>query len=444
VTNRAVIQEKLFGDTPRSFGRTSESGSAPDLPPEVFVAAAEPRVVERRVALRSGRIHATRFVTAGAVRRSTKERELAALADAAFLQLSQWPEIEEGSRTVRCADLFSGCGLMTLGGWEACRAIGKLLEPVVAFDRDPSASAVYKKNFPGASVIIDPIETVISGTVAAASTPSERAFAKRIGTIELLLAGPPCQGHSDLNNHTRRNDPKNGLYDRVARFAELVSPPHVIVENVPAVLHDRGRIVEKTIAALIRLGYSVDHAVVDLSALGVPQRRRRHVLVGSLTRTPNIKAVVSRYWTPSRSVGWAIGDLSEITPDTTFDQAAKATVANQKRIDYLFRHKRFDLPDHVRPDCHKLKDHSYKSVYGRLDWDAPAQTITTGFTCMGQGRFVHPRQKRTLTPHEAARLQFIPDFFRFPADLKRTALARMIGNAVPAKLTFVMALELIR
>jgi DNA (cytosine-5)-methyltransferase 1 len=63
---------------------------------------------------------------------------------------------------------------------------------------------------------------------------------------------------------------------------------------------------------------------------------------------------------------------------------------------------------------------------------------------MGQGRYVHPRLKRTLTPHEAARLQFIPDFFAFPEDMKRTALAQMIGNAVPAKLTYVMALELLR
>ena len=98
----------------------------------------------------------------------------------------------------------------------------------------------------------------------------------------------------------------------------------------------------------------------------------------------------------------------------------------------------------MRPDCHRLKEHSYKSVYGRMYWEQPAQTITSGFTSMGQGRFVHPKAKRTITPHEAARLQFIPDFFSFGDTIRRTSLAEIIGNAVPTKLTYVLALELLR
>jgi DNA (cytosine-5)-methyltransferase 1 len=79
-----------------------------------------------------------------------------------------------------------------------------------------------------------------------------------------------------------------------------------------------------------------------------------------------------------------------------------------------------------------------------MHWDQPAQTITSGFTSMGQGRFVHPKEQRTLTPHEAARLQFIPDFLRFDDGIGRTTLAEMIGNALPAKLTYVIGLELLR
>lgn len=70
-------------------------------------------------------------------------------------------------------------------------------------------------------------------------------------------------------------------------------------------------------------------------------------------------------------------------------------------------------------------------MYGRLRWDAPAQTITSGYGSMGQGRYVHPGRRRTLTPHEAARLQTIPDWFTLASAGTRTALARMIGNAVP-------------
>ncbi len=103
-----------------------------------------------------------------------------------------------------------------------------------------------------------------------------------------------------------------------------------------------------------------------------------------------------------------------------------------------------DLPDRLHPACHRLKEHSYHSVYGRLFWDKPAQTITSGFGCMGQGRYVHPKEPRTITPHEAARLQFIPDFFQFGSDVPRTVLAEMIANAVPLKLTYCLPLELLR
>lgn len=75
-----------------------------------------------------------------------------------------------------------------------------------------------------------------------------------------------------------------------------------------------------------------------------------------------------------------------------------------------FENNLFELPNSERPDCHRLKPHSYKSVYGRMYWDRPAPTITRGFGSTGQGRFVHSLLKRTITPHEAARIQFFPDF----------------------------------
>jgi DNA (cytosine-5)-methyltransferase 1 len=108
---------------------------------------------------------------------------------------------------------------------------------------------------------------------------------------------------------------------------------------------------------------------------------------------------------------------------------------------YLVNKGVYRLPDRMRPDCHKDGNHTYASVYGRLNWDEPAQTITGGFISPGQGRFVHPSLPRTLTPHEAARLQFFPDFFDFSNVEKRTALAEMIGNAVPMKLSYAFCVE---
>jgi DNA mismatch endonuclease (patch repair protein) len=85
----------------------------------------------------------------------------------------------------------------------------------------------------------------------------------------------------------------------------------------------------------------------------------------------------------------------------------------------------------MRPKCHRDKEHSYISMYGRLSWDDPAQTITTGFGSMGQGRFVHPALPRTITPHEAARLQTLPDFYDLDTTKARGAWAMVVGNAVP-------------
>ena len=97
---------------------------------------------------------------------------------------------------------------------------------------------------------------------------------------------------------------------------------------------------------------------------------------------------------------------------------------------WLIENDRYNLPNQMRPKCHH-DDHTYLSMYGRLDWDEPAQTITTGFGSMGQGRYVHPSRPRTITPHEAARLQTFPDFFDFGEDTTRKTWAHVIGNAVP-------------
>jgi DNA (cytosine-5)-methyltransferase 1 len=90
---------------------------------------------------------------------------------------------------------------------------------------------------------------------------------------------PPCQGHSDLNNHTRRDDPRNSLYLRAIRAVELIKPAAVMIENVPAVRQDSTDVVDRAVTFLRKLGYAVDHTVVNLAEVGVPQLRRRHLLL---------------------------------------------------------------------------------------------------------------------------------------------------------------------
>jgi DNA (cytosine-5)-methyltransferase 1 len=377
--------------------------------------------------------------------RRHSQHELAEIFDQQLLRRQQPPPLPIGGRAVRLADLFSSCGFMTLGVQEACRALGRSLKPIIAVDIACDALDVYLNNFDVQCAKTDSVADLVSGLFGEAPSVSEQEMIRIAGHIDIVVAGPPCQGHSNLNNVTRRSDPKNILYERVARFAELVRPRNIIIENVPDVLHDKGEVVDRTFQQLLALGYHADHAIVDIAQLGLAQRRKRHVLIASLARDYSVMDLVATYYRPPRTVRWAIGDLCRVSEGPSLlDTPSNATSRSRDRMRHLIENDLYDLPNELRPPCHRDNDHSYKSSYGRLRWSAPAQTITSGFGSMGQGRYVHPSKARTLTPREAARLQFIPDYFSFVLAEKRTVLAELIGNAVPPKLTYVLALEMLR
>jgi DNA (cytosine-5)-methyltransferase 1 len=364
--------------------------------------------------------------------------------DFAFLRRPVEPDTTDDEQSVRVVDIFSGCGGLSLGISEACRAVHKRFVSVLAVDRDPSCITIYRKNLPCEEANQVDITEVIDGTIGSPPTVNERSFLKKIRDVTVLLAGPPCQGNSDLNNHTRRKDPRNALYERVARFVEIVEPEHILVENVAPAIHGKERAIQRTIEVLRREGYYVDSGIVDLSTIGVPQTRKRHVLIASKSKKLSVVDVIERHRVSvTRSVRWAIGDLEHEPPNGPFTTPSKYTERNLRRIRYLHAKGLFELPNKLRPPCHRSGEHSYKSMYGRLKLDEAAQTITSGFGSPGQGRFVHPTQLRTLTPHEAARLQFFPDFFDFSLVKKRGPLASMIGNAAPMKLSYVFGLELL-
>ena len=139
----------------------------------------------------------------------------------------------------------------------------------------------------------------------------------------------------------------------------------------------------------------------------------------------------------ARSVGWVIEDLQnrKAPSDALFYKTPKATKVNQDRMDWFFEAEegempRYNLPNHLRPKCQQ-GDHTYPAVYGRMNWDDPAPTLTTGFGCNGRGRFTHPLEARVLSPHEAARIQTFPDFYDFTMINKRTNMHDLLGNAVP-------------
>ncbi len=196
----------------------------------------------------------------------------------------------------------------------------------------------------------------------------------------------------------------------------------------------------KTFEFLENLGYEVDQGMIALADFGVPQRRKRHVLIAARKKKFSIKDIVKKYKvSQERTVRWAIEDL-EGKDGTEFDRSATISEENKRRIEYLLDKDIHDLPNEFRPVCHHGV-HSYSAMYGRLYYDKSAPTITTGFNSPGQGRYVHPAQKRTITPHEAARLQFFPDFFNFSDAKTRKTFSKAIGNAVPMKLSYIFGLE---
>jgi DNA (cytosine-5)-methyltransferase 1 len=355
-------------------------------------------------------------------------------ADARFLRTTRRPDYEAPTPAIRIVDLFAGGGGLSLGLAEAARRIGVGAAVVLAVERDDDVADVFTLNFPSANLVRSDVCDIFDGDLRARLTSSERRVRREIGDVDVLLAGPPCQGHSDLNNHTRRRDPRNALYLRAVRAVEILRPRLVVLENVPAIERDATSVVDEATTALTEARYAVASAVLDLTAFGVPQSRRRHILLAS--RLDGVDPAVVLSELPScaahkaRTIEWAIGDLATIAVDTGVDAPSAAARVNRERMQWLIDNDKYDLPNELRPECHH-GFHSYVSMYGRLRWDAPAQTITTGFGSMGQGRFVHPSLPRTITPHEAARLQTLPDFFALDPEKGRGAWATVIGNAVP-------------
>ncbi|WP_404341916.1 DNA cytosine methyltransferase [Vreelandella venusta] len=330
---------------------------------------------------------------------------------------------------MKIVDLFSGLGGLTVGSIEASRQLNTELEIVFACDINAQCAKFYKHNFSKyirnyhTGSILDIDQESLSGSV-----------------VDYLFAGPPCQGHSDLNNSSRRSDPRNLLYLETVKMINFFNPKVFVIENVPTVVHAKEGVVLELRKALSH-DYNIKEYVVDFFKLGVAQKRKRHILIGSksILNDGFFDSIYEKF-TP-KTLKNVIFDLRESDKKTLFDTSSKMSEDNFQRASFLVDNGVFDLPNHLRPKCHQGK-HSYKSMYGRLSWDKPSQTITGGFGSMGQGRYLHPSGNRVITPHEAARIQDLPDWLDFSMVEKRGELHKMIGNAVPPRLSKELIIKL--
>ena len=370
------------------------------------------------------------------------------------------PPPEARSAPLRVVDLFSGAGGLLVGVRQLAAEAGRRVICELAVDTDADALAVHARNHRTRRLSSESVTSLVDyrirGTGSSAEfvyppTLVEDSLSAACRGVDLVGAGPPCQGHSNLNNHSRRNDRRNLLYLTVPAFAVACAARAVLIENVTSVVHDEAQVVETTMALLESCGYAVTEGVLAADAMGWPQTRRRHFLVARRIRDKDTAEPISLDAVqaaladrPPRSVRWAFGGGQSLSHDPTLHEATQLTASNRDRIRWLFDNEEHDLALGERPDCHK-EGTSYGAVYGRMYADRPAPTITTGYMTPGRGRFVHPTEPRTITPAEAARLQGFPDDYCFrPAPdrlASRSQLAKWIGDAVAMPLGYAAAVS---
>ena len=297
-------------------------------------------------------------------------------------------------------DLFSGAGGLACGFEKAG------FRSVWAVEIDPDAAATYEANF-GHGVFSGPIEQVKEVPVRA----------------DLIVGGPPCQGFSPLGKMSpcAAHEEMNQLWRQYLRIVELVNPKVFVVENVPEFIKSAEG--HRMMDLARDWGYEVVSGVLNAYHHGVPQKRRRGIIIASRIGRPSFpedKGV-------RKTVRDAISDLSLQPTDADWH------LSRDPRPKSIERYRqvppggnRFDLmtrcPD-ITPLCWLNKPSGSTDVFGRLEWDKPALTIRTEFFKPEKGRYLHPEADRPITHREAMRIQTFPDDFRWMGfeDLSREA-----------------------
>ena len=314
-------------------------------------------------------------------------------------------------------------------------------QPVVAFDNDRASVDTYRRNIDANVMLAD--ARFISGAWLL-----ERA-GMSVGEVDVVSGGPPCQGFSlQRRGGERGDDPLNDLVFEFARLVRDIRPAFFIFENVKAVAGKRGTAVLAFLTDhLCPRGYDLTSSIYLATDHNVAQRRQRMIVVGQCRGEPFLRPPT--WWELGEedrtTVRAAIGDLPSPPMDGTdhpdFPNHARTriTALNELRFSHVppgggWR----DIPIELMLPCHRralggdVTRGLWPDVYGRLEWDDSAPTITAGFDSFTRGRYGHPEENRAITPREAARLQGFPDSFVFLGN--RTEVRTQLGNAVPPPL----------
>lgn len=337
-------------------------------------------------------------------------------------------------------DLFAGVGGLSLGFEQAGFHI------VLANEYDGEIAAAYRLNHHETKMVVGDITAL----------DLKETFGQLTGKIDVIIGGPPCQGFSQKGQRKTIHDERNFLFMYYVKVVELVRPRYFVMENVPNLLTAENGYFQKEIVDLFNgMGYSLNTGVLNAADYGVPQNRRRAVIIGK--RDGDAPALPTKK--EQRVTIWdAIGDLAFLESGEGQEEQQYTNVPTS---DYarLLRGDMSVLHNHVAtkhskvalerlalipPNCGKevLPDeHLTKSIYSgtwsRMVSDDISVTITTRFDTPSSGRFTHPYLNRAITVREAARIQSFPDNFVFIGT--KSSQMKQVGNAVPPRLANAIA-----
>ena len=327
---------------------------------------------------------------------------------------------------MKAIDLFCGAGGLTLGlrraGWDV----------VLGVDVDPTVGETYRRNNPGSKFVAADLRSITDDDVL--------VLAGMVPSHELLLAGcAPCQPFSkQRRQHGLRKRSDDTLLLEFGRLVRALRPRAVLMENVPGIASVPGfSPFWHFLEILYDCGYQADQGVLNAREFGVPQHRRRYVLLGLLDVPVSLPRAARDYrGLGNVTVRGAIGHFPEIAAGETHrfipnHHAAELSPLNVERIRATPADGggRRDWPKELKLGCHRHAGLGFSDVYGRMWWDREAPTLTSRCNSLSNGRFGHPEQDRAISLREAAALQSFPDDYEFFGT--KTRIARWIGNAVP-------------
>ncbi len=340
----------------------------------------------------------------------------------------------------RLMDLFAGVGGLSLG----FEKMG--FDIVFANEFDEGIANAYKVNHPNTQVLVADITKI----------DFDKIFDKYIGNIDIIVGGPPCQGFSQKGQRKTIHDERNFLFKYYVKAVEKVKPKYFVMENVPNLLTaEKGYFKREIIELFKRLGYEIKTGVLDAADYGVPQNRRRAVIIGKYQcKAPELPAPIEQKVT----IWDAISDLAYLesgegeevqeyknSPESLYQREMRKD--STKLYNHIAtKHSKVALERlaMIPPNCGKEvlpKEHLTKSIYSgtwtRMVKDEVSVTITTRFDTPSSGKFTHPYLNRAITVREAARIQSFPDDFHFVGT--KTSQMKQVGNAVPPNLAKAIA-----